>query len=36
MLEESGIKVIIVDAPTASFDAFLPRAIAILQSVHFE
>ena len=36
MLEESGIKVIIVDAPTASFDAFLPLANAILQAVHFE
>jgi hypothetical protein len=36
MLADSGIKVIIVDAPTPSFDAFLPLANAILQSVHFE
>ena len=35
MDQESGIKVIIVDAPTATFDAFLPLANAILQSVQF-
>jgi hypothetical protein len=35
MLEESGIKVIIIDAPTASFDAFVPLADAVLGTLQF-
>lgn len=35
MGQESGQKVIIVDAPTGSFDAFLPSATKVLSSLQF-
>lgn len=35
MIAESGIKVIVIEAPTAGFDAFAPLADAVLQTVRF-
>jgi hypothetical protein len=36
MDQDSGIKVIIIDAPAADFDAFAPLATTVLQTIKFQ